>query len=255
MICDSVRLEARGGSPLSAEQRAHVLGCPTCREEVREAELLRAAMSAIPSPDVSAHVRASVQAELSASAPVRPWWIAPLVASALPVAVALMATGAMSQRPDWGGLEVGWKMGVPCVAVLAFALGTAAAFRPGLRMPWALPTWALVATTAGLVLLSPGIEEAGGIHPGCLVAGLVVSALPLAGLLAVLRREELSARRGLLAGLAAGALGALVLFHHCPDARLEHLVPFHLGAWVAIGALGGALGSRLRKPMVLRVPG
>jgi hypothetical protein len=243
-----VSLEEVGSRPLTAEEQKHLAECPPCREEMETREALQKVVHASPPPDISQLIHDQVRVELQQQPKPKSWERTWTIAVLLALCGALPAL-AMSIRTDWDGLTFAQRLlslGVPAVAFFAASL---AAFWPGLRLRSVLPV-VVVVTSMGVLLLCPG--ERHEVHsPGMVCLPMVVgmSALPLLLMLVLLRREELSKGRGLLAALAAGGLGELMLFRHCPCSSPRHILTTHLLGWLVVAGLGMLLGAWLRSPV------
>jgi hypothetical protein len=178
-----------------------------------------------------------------------------LAAAGALVAAATLATGPV--RPGALG-QLAREIGFALDVALGLATGAAAAWAlmrlrvPGGGPGWraALPALALFAAWGGLqlVLLVAGSPATPGGRPGCKLQVLAFAALPLAGGLLAARRAAPLARAwtGLLAGVAAGALGALAMELACLRDP-AHALAAHLAPAVLVAAAGAALG-----PLVLR---
>jgi hypothetical protein len=99
--------------------------------------------------------------------------------------------------------------------------------------------------TLGVFLGDPSASSLGG-RPACFLQVLAFSLLPLAGALWLARRAAPLERAwtGLLAGAAAGALGALSMQLACKHEPLHSLLA-HLLPLLAVAAAGAWLGRRL----------
>lgn len=146
------------------------------------------------------------------------------------------------------------KLGLAAtLAVAAIALLQAAA-RPATPLPHAA-----LAVPAALLVFAIGHEVAtqpaamlaprliGNNAMLCVVAIPLLSALPLAGLIAALKwaAPEAPGRAGALAGLAAGALGAFFYAFHCADDSPLFVATWYALAIAALMAIGAAAGRRL----------
>jgi hypothetical protein len=80
----------------------------------------------------------------------------------------------------------------------------------------------------------------------CVRTSVIFSLLPLVAALGLLRRMAFHAVRAVAAGLAAGAVGLLLVHLHCSDGSPEHLAAAHVGPWLVLGALAPWVRSRLR---------
>jgi hypothetical protein len=89
-----------------------------------------------------------------------------------------------------------------------------------------------------------------GARPGCIVQVVLFALPPLAGALLLARRAAPLERAwtGLLAGLAAGALGALAMELACMREPL-HALTAHLSPILFVAAAGAALGRAVLRPV------
>lgn len=151
--------------------------------------------------------------------------------------------------------------GLAWCAVVAYALYIALAPAKGQVLPswWAARRVAaflpLGAATAALLLLVEAPNhtiQLGGaqalsklVH--CWSLGLGVALVPIAWTVLRSRARLLvgAAWIGATIGVAAGALGALVLHLVCPVGGALHLIVGHVGALVAGAVLGAVIGDRL----------
>ncbi len=145
------------------------------------------------------------------------------------------------------------------LAILAVAAGTGAIrmARPqvgalGSGAPWALAALLVLPVIAlAAVAANPGLAAglAGGAGLRCLLVGLFAGAGALAFLTYWLRRGAPVApeRASWIAGLAAGAIGALAVTLECPEDAFAHLGVWH----VAIPLVAGA-AARMLLPRFLR---
>lgn len=182
-----------------------------------------------------------------------------LGACALFVAGATLATGPL--RP--GALRQLVAEPSFGASVLLGALAGAAAIRgvarlriPGLASGWrgAAPALALLLAWLGYQLLAWRVWQepasALGARPGCVVQVVLFALPPLTGALLLARRAAPLERAwtGLLAGLAAGALGALAMELACMRDPL-HALAAHLAPILLVAAAGAALGRRVLRPV------
>jgi hypothetical protein len=245
-LCDSLRFEVLGGRALTAAEQAHIDGCPACQVEARQRAALDA-LTSVPVPGALAE-RIRAQARVAMQVPVRPWRTAALTALGLGL-IGMVQLPFLGLRPDWDLLAVWGRFA--CLALLAgsFVAGVAAAFRPGLRLRWALPAAMSVLASAAL-LVFPGERTTGPVNELlCLFAEWGLALLPLVPLTVVARREELGLGRGAMLGFAAGSVSTALEFLHCPDGRLAHLLSTHLTGWALAVAFGAAVGAWVRPPL------
>lgn len=177
---------------------------------------------------------------------------------AVAAALALLAT--LGLRPDLatalGSIRFLFKFAVTAslagVALhLALVLARPGTARGGAELALLLPM-ALLVAAVGLELLA--VPEAswqtrmvGSNWAVCLLAVPSFSLVPLALLLLALRRgaAESAPLAGLVAGLAAGGIGAFFYAAHCPDDSPLFVAVWYTLAIGAVGALGAILGARL----------
>lgn len=202
---------------------------------------------------------------LALSADARPRGLSLTAALALAVAggalaalVGMMAT--LGVRPDavsaLGSPRFLFKF-VETAALAAMALRLAAGMaRPGAPL-WsaelglAVPALLLFIAVALEVLSVPeaawGRRMVGTNWAVCLVAVPAFSLVPLGLLLAALRRgaTESGAMTGLVAGLAAGGIGAFFYAAHCPDDSPLFVAVWYSLAIAGVAGLGALLGWRL----------
>jgi hypothetical protein len=164
-------------------------------------------------------------------------------------------------RADVVAAEPGPLLGVAIglMTLLAVAAGASAVriARPQVGAPASGAPWALAALLLLPILALAGIAAqpdriAGlAVGPGlrCLIFGFVAGLGALAFLVAWLRRGAPVApeRASWLAGLAAGAIGALAVTLECPQNGFAHF-----GVWHVAVPLVAAGAARLLLPRVLR---
>lgn len=163
----------------------------------------------------------------------RPDWLAGsvnpmhLVATGLFGGLGLAATVTVivMSRPQVGSDHSGWRWAAGMAALLPLA---------GL----------IVALGRGREVLAETTVRHGA---DCFVFGIIASLLTFAVLTAWLRRGAPTspARAGLVAGVAAGALGAFAFSLHCPDNDIVHLGIWHGASVFAIAGLGRLIVPRL----------
>ena len=163
----------------------------------------------------------------------RPDWLAGsvnpmhLVATGLfgGLGLAASVTVIVMSRPQVGSDHSGWRAAAGMAALLPLA---------GL----------IVAVGRGREVLAEATVRHGA---ECFVSGGIASLLAFAVLTAWLRRGAPTApgRAGLVAGVAAGALGAFAFSLHCPDNDIVHLGIWHSLAVLAMAGLGSVLVPRL----------
>ena len=175
---------------------------------------------------------------------------------------ALPLLGLLGVRPDLGTVALAPMLWVKVafVAMLAVAslLAAVRLSLPGLRLAWmpALFAAPVLAVWLAAIIMLARAEPA---QRGALLFGQTWASCPL--LIAILSvptfigvlwaMQGLAPTRlrlaGSVAGLLAGATGALVYCLHCP----ESTVPF-LGVWYLLGMLIPAVAGALLGPRVLR---
>lgn len=172
-------------------------------------------------------------------------------------AMALVST--IGVRSDiWTALGT-WRFDAKVMSVVAVLVGAWGASRH-LSRPEADPRKALlyIAAPAMLLVLAVGVELAstpaatwgvraiGSNARLCLVAILAFAAAPLVVLLAVLRGGAPSSPPGAggVAGLLAGAIGALFYAIHCPDDSPLFVALWYTPPILMMAAVGGLVGSR-----------
>ena len=139
--------------------------------------------------------------------------------------LAATVTVIVMSRPQVGSDHSGWRWAAAMAALLPLA---------GL----------IVAMGRGRAVLAEAIVRRGA---ECFAAGGLASLLTLAVLTAWLRRGAPTApeRAGLVAGVAAGALGAFAFSLHCPDNDIVHFGIWHSMTVLVMAGLGRVLVPRL----------
>lgn len=106
---------------------------------------------------------------------------------------------------------------------------------------------ALVVAAAGFVGLvlvrGPGLASTAAPWV-CTLSHLAVAGAPLVLALALLRKAAIGPARAGLAGLAVGSVGAMLGELAC-EQGWTHVASWHLGAWVAVGAVALLASRRL----------
>ena len=201
-------------------------------------------------PSPLAKARAAALAELRAAPPAVSWrrlaarLVAAEVAFSL-VAIAATLAGGLARPAD----VVGHLLTVaPLLAVCA--AGAVAAIAPRLGRPgvaWRVAVLAAAPAVMALLVFArgPGVPSA---TPGwvCSVSHLGVGLAPLVFVLVALRQSAPSWTRAGAAGLGAGTTGALLGELVCRRGA-QHVLVYHLGAWVLLALACVAL-SRWLKP-------
>ena len=149
-----------------------------------------------------------------------------------------------------------WSVAAGLMLILAVAAGTSAVRMarpqvgaPGSGAPWALAALLLLPAIALAGILEDPDRVAGlAIGPGlrCLTLGLVAALGTLAFLVAWLKRGApvSPGRAAWLAGLAAGAVGALAVTLECPQDALAHVGVWHVGVPLVAGGIAWLLLPR-----------
>jgi hypothetical protein len=175
-----------------------------------------------------------------------------LAAAVLFVAAVTLATGplrpgALRQLVSEAGFGVDVLLGL--VAGAAAILGLMRLRIPGLAsgLRGAAPALALLLAWFALqgfaYLVQPALASTLGARPGCSFQVVLFALPPLAAALVVARRAAPLERgwTGLLAGVAAGALGALAMELACMRDPL-HALTAHLAPVLLVAAAGAGLG-------------
>jgi hypothetical protein len=125
---------------------------------------------------------------------------------------------------------------------------------PGRGLPWIAAPFVLVATLAAIALAS---APAGATHAlifgsswqVCLLSVSLLSVPVYAMLVMAFRRLAPTDLKltGLLAGLASGAMAALVYALHCPETS-----PAFLLIWYGLGIIAAGFSGRIAGPLLLR---
>lgn len=116
---------------------------------------------------------------------------------------------------------------------------------------WAGAMAALLPLVAGIVLAGRGFEgfaqDTSEHGLGCLIAGTAWGLVTFMAMMAWLRRGAPTSpdRAGLVAGLAAGSIGAFAYSLHCPFNDLVHIGLWHSGAALVFAVIGRVVGPRL----------
>lgn len=231
---------------LDAEDGAHAARCPAC------AALLSHGVPATDSPSLPPTLSAAARRELGR--PVRPWWV---LALGLGAANAVLAVAAVTVLEPWN-----WEASTSAHWLfLAAALVLAALVTAGALLAFAPGRSGLKAALALAALAPVAVLLAGDGHAAnprfvdgvsCLLAVLLLSALPLAAGAWLLTQVAYSPLRALVVGLLSAGVGLLVLQFHCADGASPHLLVFHVLPWAALGAatvlLRRALPTRSHAP-------
>jgi hypothetical protein len=246
-------LEALDTPPLPPELEAHRATCPEC-QALSEAQALFGPppppADTAAEPPALAAARARALEALAAQPVARSWvWdVARLFGVCAGVAGlvtgAFWATGRLNNSAP--GAVVA---GLAGLVLLAMGMSALVALWPARRLgPGALALGGLTAVVAlGLVAGGSGVVVRDFVRgcAGCASLGLVLSAAPALVALEALRHVAFHASRALAAGLAAGAVGLLVLHLHCPEGGAAHLALAHVGPWLLVSALVLAARAQL----------
>jgi hypothetical protein len=186
-------------------------------------------------------------------------WSLGVAGGALFSLVALLAT--LKARSDIAAVALDPRFDFKFLAALSLAVPavwlSARLARPGSGLrggAWLAVAPALLAVVClADLLLTPEAtwraQAAGQFAPWCVVCVPLASLAPLAGILHAMSRGAPTNQRlaGLIAGLAAGGVGAFVYALHCTDDS-----PLFVATWYSLGvAIMGAIGAALG-PRVLR---
>ena len=79
----------------------------------------------------------------------------------------------------------------------------------------------------------------------CALNVALISLLPLAATLLLLRQMAFDGRRAAAVALASGATGLFALHWHCMDGAAVHLLAFHALPWLSLAAVAVALRKLL----------
>jgi len=233
------------GRPLEPNLSAHVAACEHCQGVVKAHETLARARSM----QVSQAADAAFAQSLSraASRPARAWWVEGLAIGAVNLLVVAAGVGALRSRAavNLAPPEIVWTIGF--VLVAAIVAGPMIALAPGGRMlrKYALASFPLLAVV--VVVGGSGFQPMSWMRAGisCLVLEIALSVLPAIFVVWALTTTAFRISRAAIAGLSAGAVGALALHLHCPFGTVSHLLCFHVLPWLGLGAAAVAVRSRL----------
>ena len=235
------------GRTLQPGLSAHLAVCQSCQAVVKAHETLSGAGSMSPSLGGSAAFAQSLSQ--AASRPARPWWIQGLAVAAvnlLMVAAGIWALQSRAAVRNLASPETVWAIGLLLVA--AIIAGPMIALAPGGR---SLRNYVLAAS---LLLGAAVVFGGSGFQPmqswmragiSCLAVEITLSVVPAIFVLWALTTSAFRASRAAIAGMSAGAVGALALHLHCPFGSISHLLCFHVLPWVGLAAAIVAVRSRL----------
>ena len=235
------------GRPLEPNLSAHVAACQHCQAVVKAHETLARARSMQLSQAADAAFAQSLSR--AASRPARAWWVEGLAIGAVNLLLVTAGVWALRLRVAASNLappEIVWAIGFFLVA--AIIAGPLIALAPGGRLlrKYALASYPLLAVA--VVVGGSGLQPMrsfmrAGIS--CLVLEIALSVLPAIFVVWALTTTAFRITRAAIAGLSAGAVGALALHLHCPFGTVSHLLFFHVLPWLALGAAAVAVRSRL----------
>ncbi|MFY0574283.1 NrsF family protein [Cystobacter fuscus] len=253
MSAECTRVLDALGQPLSPELAAHVDGCAECRallEGFDALESLPVPGAARPPSDLEP-VRAVALEALAAQPKATPWtseaWkLGGLYAGMMALVTLVFAAKDLLCNRAPLGVVVGLAV------LLLLSMGSAlwVALAPARRLGWLGVGTGAVGVALLVVLGGSGLANPHrGFVEGCVSCvrmGALFSLLPLVAAMGMLRRMAFHAVRAVAAGLAAGAVGLILLHVHCPDGSPEHLAVSHVGPWLVLGALAPWVRARLR---------
>lgn len=191
--------------------------------------------------------------------------VRPLSSRAGRLELATIAAGTLAAiyalfgfRPDVRALApslpVALSAGLMVLLAAAAGMGAIRMARPQVGAPSSGASWVLAAililpAIAAIRMVADPAEIAGlDAHSGlrCLTVGMVAALGALAFLLVWLRRGApvSPGPAAWLAGLSAGAVGALAVTLECPDEDFAHLAVWHVAVIVAVGGASSLLLPR-----------
>ena len=241
-------LDELGPSGPTQAGRDHAAGCPSCAALLEgHRKLGRSEAPATASLD---RILAAALEELRRT-PNLSWQRETLLLLLATAVLTLLVTFLPLWRESlpWSpeGLAVHTALLVLTQAILAFG---AVAPGPLGRGAGFLGLGLTVASALSLAIGLPGSTlpaAQSGLTCSSMVLALAI--LPVVVGLWATRRAAPSRLRSGLVGLAAGAVGALALHLHCPNASLLHVAAFHLGAWALLAVVVGLGAPRWRQPL------
>ena len=234
------------GRPLTAELSQHVGNCQSCQALL---DAHRTLSTPLADPPAASRSAPSAALGAAASRPARQWWIPAAALAVLNLVLLMAAIRALQRGAGVANLAPPttlWALGA--LLLLALVAGPIIAIAPAGR---ALRRYLLLASpliALALILGGSGFQPAGNwIRAGipCLVLELSLSLIPAIFTVWALTASAFRPSRAAMAGIGAGAVGALALHVHCPFGSLSHLLCFHLLPWAALVGVAVALRSRL----------
>jgi hypothetical protein len=230
----------------------HLESCEACASAAEEVGLLSPVLAAAPDPGLLAGTKARIAGDRNASGWIkaRPTGQRRTILAAVTFAI-LAGAFVLVRRPDFDTyppLRMAASLAALFVLIVAsFAVGTRPIHLPA-RSPW-IHRALVVAGIAGafLVAIVP-VAEVGG-RPSDLITALgmpclyfgVLIAIPVFALAKLLDRGR-NPIAVLLAGLASGLFGEMVLQVHCPSCDPLHLVFGHFTVVLAFVLLVLGIG-------------
>jgi len=254
MSPDCLRVLECLGAPLPPELAAHRDTCAECQALQAGFSSLDGPLASEPPPAVPpALERARTRAleELAAHPVARPWWHEALRLLGVSLGVIVLAAlGSWHAGKLLNTSPPAVLLGLTVLVLLAMGAGTLVALIPARRLGVAGVAMALSAAgvAVAMVLGGSGVKVHGFLEGclGCVRTGLLLSALPVLMALSVLRRLAFQTVRAMAAGLAAGAVGLVLVHLRCPEGGVSHLAVSHVGPWLLMGALVPWVRSHLR---------
>jgi hypothetical protein len=246
--CEQVLTHARPGS-LSPEQQAHVDTCARCRARLAVSGALERLHGPEPHEDSLARIRTRALAELVERPHVPPWWRDALLLVGLTGLMGVVGTVMMEPErlahPPHGALAF---VGGLLLLVLMMVSGALLALAPGGRRWRPLVLGVALLTALGVGLGGAGLSDGrpfvlAGLR--CMMGEWLVSLMPWAVGLWMLRQVPARPLRTLAASLSGGTAGLLMLHLYCPIGTRAHLLTFHVLPWLVLAALAVPLRQRL----------
>jgi hypothetical protein len=240
-------LDALGDQRALAALEPHLKTCDACRALVATHATLATAPLPVLDANAARRMRDTAVAELTGAPRAAPWWLGAIPFAAVTLGVG--AAGALSgPRANLASGQRQVAVGaLLAVAVLSACWAALSPRRRGRGLAFAVAFTAAAAVVFGGSGIYPAFcgpfWEAG---LGCARAVVSWSVPGCAAALLAQRGAAHSLPRALLAGLAAGAGGALALHPHCPIGQALHLTVFHVLPWFAVAAALVLVQRRLR---------